>query len=117
MKNIKQQPQVAGPIAAKPQIMFRNARYVTARVHNEVPREVQLAMWNLIDGLGATGMQLDYLQIFHLVGQGHVQQINHSQEVPVFKNTCYLPLPKTITAKIYVIDDSYHSTMMFAEEY
>ena len=41
----------------------------------------------------------------------------HSQEEPAYERTFTFPTDEPITAKIFVIDDETHSTMLLAEEY
>lgn len=45
------------------------------------------------------------------------QKIIHEQEVPEFKREYLLNFPEPIAAKVYVIDDGDHCTMLLAEEY
>ena len=59
----------------------------------------------------------DSLQVFKLVANGTSQQVIHSQEEPSYERTFTFPTDEPITAKIFVIDDATHSTMLLAEEY
>jgi len=59
----------------------------------------------------------DYLQVFNLVASGTNQQVTHSQEEPAYERIFTFPTDEPITAKIFVIDDETHSTMLLAEEY
>jgi len=54
-----------------------------------------------------------------VIKNGHIfnQEIIHSQEVPQYKNHYLIAVEKPVDAKIFVIDDSSHSTMLLAEEY
>lgn len=98
--------------------MFRNGRYVTRGVTNEIPADLQLAMWNMIDSLRGSKKKLDYLQVFELQPVGGLQKIVHSQEVPKYQNEILCAVADgPVAAKIFVIDDGDHSTMMLAEEY
>jgi len=45
------------------------------------------------------------------------QKITHTQEVPEYKKEYIFNTGTVITAKIFVIDDKTHSTMLLAEEY
>ncbi|NMM65229.1 DUF960 domain-containing protein [Clostridium sp. P21] len=101
--------------------MFDNTRYITRGIKNEIPLELQLFIWNCIDELKGQGKQLDYLQVFELkreiVDDIAMQKIEHRQEVPKYEKT-YKILPEgVVSAKIFVIDDNTHSTMLLAEEY
>ena len=100
--------------------MFTNKRYITCGIANEIPDEIQLVLWIMIDNLRrSTPIGLDYLQVFWLSDQDGKQKIIHSQEQPEYRNEILVtflcqPVKK---AKIFVIDDGRHSTMMLAEEY
>ncbi len=59
----------------------------------------------------------DYLQVFKLTAKDHTQHVTHSQEEPSYERTFTFPTDEPITAKIFVIDDETHSTMLLAEEY
>lgn len=95
--------------------MFKNKRFITCGVNNEIPLILQLSMWSLIDELK---IPKDYLQIFELnESEGH-QKITHSQEQPTYKKEYLLKTDAPfIYAKIYVIDDGEHSTMLLSSEY
>ena len=87
--------------------MFKNAKYITRGVQSEIPIELQLFMWGCIGSVP----EPDYLQIFRLEPMKTMQKITHEQEQPQFKREYH------ITAKVYIIDDGEHSTMLLAEEY
>ena len=59
----------------------------------------------------------DYLQVFNLSEENGLQVIHHTSEQPAFEMTYIIPTDKPITAKVYIIDDSKHCTMLLAEEY
>ena len=94
--------------------MFTNKRYLSRGVDNTIPIELQLFMWACIDQLPEPH---DYLQIFDLEQVGNMQSITHRSEQPEYHKVYLLPSEKPITEKIYVIDDSTHSTMILASEY
>ena len=99
--------------------MFDKDRYLTKGINTEVSTFLQMLMWEMIDEMKVE--QKDYLQIFKLqpilVDGDMVQEIIHTQEQPQYNNRIVLnKLTKPITAKIYVIDDETHSTMLLAEE-
>jgi hypothetical protein len=95
--------------------MFDNPRYATRGVSNEVPLMLQIILWGLIDSMQVESK--DYLQIFMLSVENGQQKIVHKQEQPEYSKELLIPLEKPISAKIYVIDDETHSTMLLAEEY
>ena len=101
-------------------IVFSNKRYITCGISSAIPHEIQLALWRMIDNLRAsTDVEVDYLQIFRLSIQNGKQKIIHRQEEPVYCNEILVAFiwNPVENAKIFVIDDGAHSTMMLAEEY
>ena len=66
--------------------MFQGKRFITRGVGDNVPLEVQMFLWSLLDNLIAKRVvELDYLQVFELCGEGSKQKIIHSQEVPEYR--------------------------------
>ena len=59
----------------------------------------------------------DYLQVFLLSVDGENQRIIHEQEQPEYRKEYLFSSENPVTAKVYVIDDKTHSTMLLAEEY
>ena len=94
--------------------MFNNKRYLTCGVDATIPLRLQTLLWNLIDLLPP---ESDYLQVFWLKPFGGMQQVIHTAEEPEYKKVLLFPSDAPITAKIYVIDDDDHTTMLLAEEY
>ena len=100
--------------------MFTNKRYITCRISRVIPNEIQSALWSMIDNLRAsTDIEVDYLQVFRLSIQNGKQKIIHRQEEPVYYNETFVAFiwNPVEDAKIFIIDDGVHSTMMLAEEY
>lgn len=93
--------------------MFKNAKYLTRGVQSEIPIELQLFMWGCIGSVPDP----DYLQIFRLEPMKTMQKIIHEQEEPEYRKEYLLKSDAPITAKVYIIDDGEHSTMLLAEEY
>ncbi len=97
--------------------MFNNDRYVTAGVCNTLPPWLVLLIWQLIDSLNSPA---DYLQVFSVSYSEeptpHIT-IVHSQEQPEYTAVYEVNTTEKINAKIFVIDDTTHSTMLLAEEY
>lgn len=100
--------------------MFDKEKYISKRISNELPQELILILWNLIEE-ARPHTQIDYLQIFHLsrvtLDGVPVQKVTHLQENPKYKNEIYIFCNDVITNKLYCIDDESHSTMLFANEY
>lgn len=94
--------------------MFDNPRYLTRGVSNYIPLELQIFMWQCIDNLK---VEKDYLQVFNLSVVNGIQKVEHKQEVPKYQNTYSVLVSNPVDAKIFVIDDGEHSTMLLAEEY
>lgn len=94
--------------------MFDNPRYLTRGVSNYIPLELQIFMWQCIDNLK---VEKDYLQVFNLSVVNGIQKVEHKQEVPEYQNIYSVTVANPVDAKIFVIDDGEHSTMLLAEEY
>ena len=94
--------------------MFDNPRYLTRGVDESIPLRLQSLLWNLIDLLPP---ERDYLQVFSLSPFGGMQQVIHTSEETECKIVLLFPSDAPVTAKVYVIDDSDHCTMLLAEEY
>ena len=97
--------------------MFNNNRYITCGIATTLPQEIIALLWTLIEELPAPA---DYLQVFSISyaddDNPHLT-IVHSQEQPEYTKTWIVPFNEEINAKIFVIDDTTHSTMLLAEEY
>ena len=100
---------------------FTGKRYITSGIENEIPIELQFVMWDMIDELRHSKQKLDYLQIFMLrtVYENGVemQEIIHKQEQPWRKKKITVESESPISAKIFVIDDTTHITMLLCDEY
>lgn len=97
--------------------MFKKEnRYMTKEIAKNLPIEISILLWDLIDNLT---IAKDYLQIFEInpIGLGLVE-IVHKQEVPKYEASIYIQndLIKD-KLKIYTIDSNEYSTMMFSNEY
>lgn len=79
-----------------------------------MPPLLQIVLWEHIFNLPA---DRDYLQVFLLTEEGGKQKIKHTQEEPEYCKESVYEIGNPITAKIFVIDDGTHSTMLLAEEY
>lgn len=96
--------------------MFENdkKRYLTRGIDAEIPIELQILMWQAVDTMPEPK---DYLQVFNLSEENGLQVIHHTSEQPAFEMTYIITTDKPITAKVYIIDDSDHCTMLLAKEY
>ena len=97
--------------------MFNNQRFVTCGIADELSPELQAFLWKLIKEMDVT--EQDYLQVFDLSGCGDEQIIVHEQEQPPYRQEHRIRLNDVpfYIGKIFVIDDTDHSTMMKASEY
>lgn len=97
--------------------MFKKEnRYMTREIAENLPVEIAMLLWDLIDNLI---LEKDYLQVFEINPIGvEVLEIVHKQEVPKYEVSVYIQndLIKD-KLKIYVIDSIEYSTMMFSNEY
>lgn len=89
--------------------MFKNERYITKGIKEEVSIGVQLLIWRMIDKLNHVQGELDYLQVFELKRDDKQQIIKHKQEVPSYINEIKLEMDQPIEVKIFVIDDGMNS--------
>lgn len=102
--------------------MFDNSsRYVSRGINNEIPIDVQIFMWKLIEELKDTIEDVDYLQVFTIStvdASENKIRIIHSQEIPEYKKIWIFKASKPCNdERIFVIDDGSHSTMLLADEY
>lgn len=90
-------------------------RYLTRGIDAEIPLDIQIFMWAAVDKMPEPK---DWLQVFNLSVENGLQVIKHTSEQPKFDMTYILTaLTKAVTAKVYIIDDGDHCTMLLAEEY
>ncbi len=95
-------------------MLFQNDRYMTRGVDADIPPELQIFLWNCIDRLPE---ERDYFQVFKLEPMGEMQRISHTSEQPEYHMEYMVLSDNPVTAKLYVIDDGDHTTMLLAEEY
>ena len=94
--------------------MFDNPKYLTKGVQSTIPGWLVLLLWSMIEGMQ---VEQDYLQVFRLQKTERGQHITHTQEQPPYQYELDIPCTDAVDAKIFVIDDGTHSTMLLAEEY
>ncbi|AXU29195.1 TPA: DUF960 family protein [Clostridioides difficile] len=96
-------------------------RYITNGVRRELPIEVILLIFNEIDELIVSEKEIDYLQVFNISvidRDNGLIEIEHSQEVPLYKKSMFInnkEIKENI--KVFVIDEESHSVMLLASEY
>ena len=91
--------------------MFENQKFLTRGVENEIPSWLINLMWHMV--LTMEVPRKDYLQVFILTKTPTGQHIVHEQEQPPYR----YELDDSVNAKVFVIDNLTHSTMLLAEEY
>jgi len=94
--------------------IFENQKFITRGISEKIPPLLQIVLWEHIFNLPA---DRDYLQVFFLSEENGRQRIKHTQEVLKYCKEYVYDFDTPITAKIFVIDDGTHSTMLLAEEY
>lgn len=97
--------------------MFDKEKFVTRGVANKIPPLLQLGLWQLISAMPEPK---DYLQVFRLSTDGKALHIAHTQEQPKYSRNIDLKLSREgidLSAKVFVIDDGDHSTMLLSDEY
>lgn len=96
---------------------FNGERYMTKGIQKFLRPDVQILLWDLIDGLD---IEKDYLQVFKLEMKEKDLKLTHHQENPDY-SAAYTVKVENFSLpqdeKIFVIDDGEYSTMMFASEY
>ena len=97
------------------EIMFENPKYTTRGVQGEIPDSLMLLMWQMIAAMRTA--QKDYLQVFTLTKTPTGQHIVHTQEQPMYRYELDVHCKCAVDAKVYVIDDKTHTTMLLASEY
>lgn len=97
--------------------MFEGKKFVTRGVNTTIPLALQLLLWQMID---IVPVPKDYLQVFKVSLKDQKLHIEHSQEEPAYKKEIEIQLGRdelNVSAKLFVIDDGDHATMLTAEEY
>lgn len=98
-------------------------KYITRGIDSNIPLLYQMLMFAAIDDLKASGMAVDYLQVFEFsigISEGKmVQVIEHRQEIPKYSRQLIVPIQgEEIKDKVFVIDDGAdYVTMLLASEY
>lgn len=99
---------------------FDGQKVATKGIIEKLPEGLALFLWDIIEAKKRdNAFTMDYLQIFELsVLEGKVQVVTHKQECPEPYEAVYYPVDVSLCeGKIYVIDDYFHVTMLWANEY
>lgn len=103
--------------------MFGSNRYTTKGVSTEVPADIVLFLWSLVDEPNVKSQgKMDYLQVFELKVLDHPdivenQLILHRSEEPKYERSHALFVDELVATKVYVIDSIDYCTMLLAREY
>lgn len=89
--------------------------YITRGIQTTIPPWLQTLLWYMRDSMEVP--ERDYLQIFRLSCDGNRQRIEHAQEQPEYKHVVVIPGEQPVEAKVYIIKDPDHITMLLADEY
>ena len=95
--------------------MFNNQKYLTRGVEREIPAWLVNLIWCMVFSMQTE--HKDYFQVFTLTKTPTGQHIVHEQEQPPYRYELDVPCDDAVDAKVFVIDDLTHSTMLLAEEY
>ena len=95
--------------------MKTEKRYITRGIQAELPGWLVNLLWFMRDGMEVE--KKDYLQIFRLSRTDKGQHIEHEQEQPPYKRMLDVPCEDAVDAKVYIIDDETHVTMLLVDEY
>lgn len=95
--------------------MFENQKFLTSGVQNEIPSWLIDLIWCMVFSMKTE--HKDYLQVFTLTKTPIGQLIVHEQEQPPYRYELDVPCDDAVDAKVFVIYDLTHSTMLLAEEY
>ena len=90
-------------------------RYITRGTQTTIPLWLQTLLWYMHDSMEVP--ERDYLQIFYLSCDDDRQRIEHAQEQPEYKHVVVIPGEQPVDAKVYIIEDPDHITMLLADEY
>ena len=94
--------------------MLNNQKFLTRGIESEIPSWLVHLMWHMV--LTMEIEEKDYLQVFKLTKTPVGQHIVHEQEQPSYSYELDVPCNDAVDAKVFVVDDLTHSTMLLAEE-
>ena len=95
--------------------MFNHQKFLTRGIESEIPSWLVHLMWHMV--LTMEVEEKDYLQVVKLTKTPVGQHIVHEQEQPLYSYELDVPCDDAVDAKVFVVDDLTHSTMLLAEEY
>ena len=100
-------------------------RFITKGIDSDVPKEIQVVCWELIDKLVEEKViEADYLQIFEFEKKTQDKKliITHRQEKPTYQKCYEIELESSLLefdiSKLWVLDDGgVNQIMLLPEEY
>ena len=95
--------------------MFENQKFLTRGVMAEIPSWLIDLIWCIVFSMKTE--HKDYLQVFTLTKTPTGQHIVHEQEQSPYRYELDVPCDDAVNAKVFIIDDLTHSTMLLTEEY
>lgn len=95
-------------------------RYITNRVAEMIPVQLQLFLWHLYDEIKLNN-EYDYLQVFKIKKINECNcnlSIIHGQEYPSYTATYRIFIDHNLTdIKVYIIENEEYALMLLASEY
>ena len=100
----------------------KSTRFMTKAIADTLPDELKVLIWEIIDDEVKEYSDTDYLQVFTFKKlRQELMSIKRVQEEPPRTTVVYTAYKdeyrNILDKKIYVIDDTDHSTMLYANEY
>lgn len=96
---------------------FWNKRYLTCAVADRIPRDLQIALWDMID---TAPFPLASFQYFNLYADCNMQIIEQEQHFPDNQRTIKIDTNgkyKPIAEQVYVYDNGTSTVMSLREEW
>ena len=95
--------------------MFDDQKFLTRGVMAEIPSWLTDLMWHMVLTMEVEGK--DYRQLINQTKTPVGHHNLHEQQQPPYRYELNMPCDDAVNAKVFVIDDLTHSTMLLAEEY
>ena len=95
--------------------MFDDQKFLTRGIESEIPAWLVHLMWHMV--LTMEIEKKDYLQVFTLTKTPTGQHIVHEQEQPTYRYELDVPCDDAVDAKVFIIKDLTHSSILLALEY
>ena len=125
MQKRKQHPFAAGAIAAitkelrqpkAEQILFSRPGRMTEWIQEQLPIELQVALWLFIDLRRAEGHYVGKYHSFRLTVKNGLQKVVHTQRFPFYQKTYWMDIDWPENSKVIIADNGKVQTMKYAQE-